>query len=70
MMCRDYYHNVLNELLKKEVLNKTDDILVVCGGLGDKKLLENLGFSRVTISNLDERMKASDFKPYDWDLPT
>ena len=68
MMCRDYYHNVLNELLKKEVLNKTDNILVVCGGLGDKKLLENLGFSRVTISNLDERMKASDFKPYDWDL--
>jgi len=59
---------VLNELLKKDVIHKTDNILVVCGGLGDKKLLENLGFSRVTISNLDERMKANDFKPYDWDF--
>lgn len=68
MMHHDFYQNVLNKLLTKDVIHKTDNILVVCGGLGDKKLLENLGFSRVTISNLDERMKANDFKPYDWDF--
>ncbi|MHC4570582.1 MAG: class I SAM-dependent methyltransferase [Planctomycetota bacterium] len=68
MAYRDFYQNVLNELLTKYIINKTNNILVVCGGLGDKKLLENLGFSCVTISNLDERMKADDFKPYDWDF--
>jgi ubiquinone/menaquinone biosynthesis C-methylase UbiE len=68
MIHHDFYQNMLNELLTKDVIHKTDNILVVCGGLGDKKLLENLGFSRVTISNLDERMKADDFKPYDWDF--
>ena len=68
MIHRDFYHNVLRKLLKKEVLKKTDNILVVCGGLGDKKLLENLGFSRVTISNLDERIKADEFQPYKWDF--
>jgi SAM-dependent methyltransferase len=66
-----FYRDVLKRLLERgECLSPESEILVVCGGPFDKEVLRSLGFSRVTISNLDERLKAdggAEFAPYRWD---
>jgi SAM-dependent methyltransferase len=41
-------------------------ILVVCGTSKDKEVFFELGFTRVTISNLDPRLPAGEFSPYTW----
>jgi hypothetical protein len=41
-------------------------ILVICGGALDREELLNSGYSSVTISNLDERMRGDEFSPYCW----
>jgi SAM-dependent methyltransferase len=66
-----FYRDVLKRLLDRgEWLRLESEILVVCGGAFDKEVLQSLGFRRVTISNLDERLKSdggAEFAPYRWD---
>lgn len=66
-----FYCDVLKTLEERGVLKKDSRILVVCGGLLDKSVLESLGFFDVTITNLDERQKTlggSGFAPFKWDF--
>ena len=42
------------------------NVLVVCGGETDKHVFQELGFSNVTISNLDSRMSGNEFAPFHW----
>jgi len=66
-----FYRGVLSELLDKGGLGLDDKILVVCGGEADRDCLTSLGFKNVTISNLDERLRASGgeaFAPYHWEF--
>jgi len=42
------------------------NVLVVCGGETDRHVFQELGFSKVTISNLDSRMSGTEFAPYLW----
>jgi SAM-dependent methyltransferase len=41
-------------------------ILVVCGGELDREMLLERGYTNVTISNLDERLRGDEFAPYVW----
>jgi len=62
----DFYRDTLLWLLKKGVLAREIRILVVCGSTADREVFHDLGFSNVTISNLDERLKGDEFAPYEW----
>lgn len=59
-------YSSLHKALNKELISTQDRVLVVCGGMYDKGVLESLGFQHVTISNLDVRMKGNEFAPFDW----
>lgn len=61
-----FYVRMLRELLKRGVLDRAMSVLVVAGGVTDQAALRELGFTKVTISNLDARMKADEFAPYQW----
>ena len=52
--------------LEKWLPNKDSSILVVGGGERDKDVLIKLGFTTVTISNLDSRLTGDEFSPYRW----
>jgi SAM-dependent methyltransferase len=41
-------------------------VLVVCGTVKDKSIFEEVGFTNVTISNLDTRTAGAEFLPYAW----
>jgi len=56
-----YQNNVL-----KLITNKNSSILVCGGGDLDKNVFERLGYTNVTISNLDTRMTDSGFSPFSW----
>lgn len=56
----------LSKALKKSKIHIDDKILVICGGNFDRNVLLDFGFSNVTISNLDSRMKGDEFHPYLW----
>lgn len=60
------YNKVLTIARKKSLIQIEDTILVVCGGDRDKAYLESHGYINVTISNLDDRIKAEDFAPYQY----
>ncbi len=62
----DFYRKTLSWLLDQRVLTREMRLLVVCGGGADKDVLHNLGFTNVTISNLDTRLKGDEFAPYEW----
>jgi ubiquinone/menaquinone biosynthesis C-methylase UbiE len=60
------YRRLLRELIDTRVLDTAMTVLVVCGGESDWQVLRELGFTNVTISNLDTRMTGSEFAPYQW----
>lgn len=62
----DHYEDALLKLLDQGVITREMRILVGCGGVLDRNTLLHLGFSNVTISNLDTRMKGDEFAPYAW----
>jgi SAM-dependent methyltransferase len=62
----EFYRQTLTTLLAERQLGATDRILVVCGGQHDRDVLHRLGFTRVTLSNLDTRMEANAFSPFEW----
>lgn len=57
-----FYQRTISEW----VPDRTSSILVVAGGGTDRGVLLALGFSDVTISNLDSRMKGTEFAPFAW----
>jgi SAM-dependent methyltransferase len=49
-----FYIDVLERLIRAGTLSKSDSVLVVCGGPLDEKVLENVGFSNVVVTNIDD----------------
>ena len=41
-------------------------VLIVAAGSTDYQVFSSLGFTRVTISNMDTRMTGSEFGPFSW----
>lgn len=58
--------SLLERLSSDQLLRKEDAILCVCAGESERDVFATLGFTHVTISNLDERMTADGFKPFAW----
>ncbi|HJQ70068.1 MAG TPA: methyltransferase domain-containing protein [Blastocatellia bacterium] len=63
---RHFYSSLLQKLLDKGFLTKEMSVLVVCGTTKDKTVFADLGFTNVTISNLDTREPDDQFAPYAW----
>ena len=57
-----FYMATLDRWLK----SRESKILVVAGGETDRFVFEELGFSSVTISNVDERVTGKEFDPFEW----
>ena len=55
------------DIVKSKITNINASILVIGGGSLDKTIFGELGFTDVTISNLDSRASVDDFSPYKWD---
>ena len=65
-MRTEFVKSTLLNLKKKQILKPNTSILTVCAGLAEKDLFSSLMFTQVVISNLDSRMQAEQFKPYQW----
>lgn len=63
---RHFYSGLLRKLLDDGTLSREMSVLVVCGTAKDKSVFEELGFTNVTISNLDTRAAGTEFAPYAW----
>lgn len=61
-----FYGALLAELLESGVLRRDMSVLVICGTIKDKTVFTELGFTDVTISNLDTRAPSDEFYPYAW----
>jgi SAM-dependent methyltransferase len=58
----DFYRDTISEWIP----DRASSILVVAGGDTDHRILLALGFSNVTISNMDSRMTGTEFAPFAW----
>jgi SAM-dependent methyltransferase len=65
-MVRDFYDDVVDELVRDGVLHTGMSVLVVCGGRTDTQALRRCGFRDVVISNLGARPKGGDLEPFGW----
>jgi len=65
-MTRDFYEEVLMDLVRDGVLNTDMRVLVVCAGQTDKLVFERCGFRDVVISNLGLRPAGTDVGPFRW----
>ncbi|WGR74348.1 MULTISPECIES: methyltransferase domain-containing protein [unclassified Bradyrhizobium] len=54
-----FYVDVLERLVDKGVVSKSDSVLVVCGGPLDEKVMAMVGFGQVTVTNLDDTMSSN-----------
>jgi lipopolysaccharide/colanic/teichoic acid biosynthesis glycosyltransferase/ubiquinone/menaquinone biosynthesis C-methylase UbiE len=63
---KEFYLDVLRELLRTGVLHRDMEILVVCGGAVDRAVLAACRFRRVVISNIDASVATIDFAPFTW----
>jgi ubiquinone/menaquinone biosynthesis C-methylase UbiE len=61
-----FVKDTLERLMKEAILRPDDSVLAVCAGVPERLLFEELGFTAVTISNLDERLTGCEFAPYAW----
>lgn len=57
-----FYEKIIRATLSNHL---NDSILVVCGTGGDAKIFRDIGFTNVTISNLDKD-RTEGISPYDW----
>lgn len=64
----EFYVRTLRALVADGALDPMAPTLVVAGGPQDRAALLEVGFSDVTISNLDTRMTGHEFAPYQWAL--
>ncbi len=65
-MVRDFYDDVVIELLRDGVLDTGMRVLVVCGGRTDRLVMERCGFRDVVISNLGVRPAGRDLGSFGW----
>lgn len=63
---QDFYAEVVEQLLRAGILDTDMKILVVCGGQKDLKVLRELHFRDVVISNVDPRPSPEQFAPFAW----
>lgn len=61
-----FYGEIVERLMGEGILARDTRILVSCGGYLDRRVLAGLGFRNVVITNLDERMDADRFSPFEW----
>ena len=62
-----FYSTLLRRMLKSGILTKDMSILVICGTRKDETVFNELGFTEVTISNLDSTLPTADVpSPYNW----
>lgn len=62
----EFVRDTLRKLLADEVVSTSGSLLAVCASVPERDLFVELGFTNVTISNLDYRMSSPDFSPFDW----
>jgi SAM-dependent methyltransferase len=62
----DFYAQAIRRLLGMGILDRTMRVLVACGGGLDRDVLSKQGFQDVTITNLDDRLSADEFRPFTW----
>lgn len=63
---KSFYLRVLAQLLDEGVVRREMSVLVVAGGPADRDAFRELGFERVTISNVDESVAPGELAPYEW----
>lgn len=61
-----FYQRTIAALLASGALTREMRVLVGCAGRPDRDLLHGLGFTHVTISNVDVRYDGTEFAPYPW----
>lgn len=61
-----FYLSTVKKLVATGDLDPSLPTLVVAGGMKDRQVMLDSGFTDVTISNLDERMLGHEFEPYKW----
>lgn len=62
----EFVRSVFQKLLRDQEIQLTNSLLAVCAGLEERRLFLELGFAHVTISNVDSRLEAADYFPYQW----
>lgn len=62
----EFYVNTLRKLVDEGKIDPLAPTLVVAAGPKDRDALLAAGFSNVTISNLDVRMRGDEFAPFGW----
>lgn len=60
------YYKSIKSAKESSLISTDDSILVICAGHRDKKILELNGFTKVTISNLDDRLEKNEFAPFEY----
>jgi SAM-dependent methyltransferase len=65
-MMRDFYDEVIIELVRDGALDTGMTMLVVCGGRTDRLVLQRCGFRDVVISNLGRRPAGTDLGSFRW----
>jgi ubiquinone/menaquinone biosynthesis C-methylase UbiE len=63
---QEFYREVISQLVRSGVLRTDMEILVICGGHTDRAVLQEAGFERVVISNVDPRPSEMEFAPFGW----
>lgn len=62
----EFVRKTLASLIERKTLSTDGSILAVCASRAEQQVFQDVGFTRGTISNLDDRMNAPDFCPFDW----
>lgn len=60
----EFVIRVLRRLVDDGELALGDRILAVCSDVAERQVFQSIGFTDVTISNLDPRLSAKDCEPY------
>lgn len=62
----EFYVETLNTLVERRVLDRSMRVLVVCAAEDDRDALQECGFRRVVISNLDRGVGVHSSAPYEF----
>lgn len=65
-MRKAFVKEVLQELVGDSVLSTRSSILAVCAWTDERDVFNELGFDNVTISNLNDSIRADEFAPFEW----
>ncbi len=61
-----FVNETIQKLVADGTMQPTDSVLTICAGRREHENFQRNGFTKVTISNLDERVAPEEFAPYDW----